>query len=663
MKKWLIKQEWSKNDEEHIVGEKDIPTGEEHQVQEEANNNTQSPPPTPPPPPPPRNKRDLDIGSEFVYCGQDEPENVSSKKEEYGRKQEVDKDEPSRRKQFMHLFVPDAKPASTPQVWAGVTAAATHLGVGCALGLSTASIPLLTTNTLVDGDELHLNKSQAAFFSNMVVLGAAVGSLVTVVPQVWVGQRVTLLATLPISLAAWIMMVSTNNAWVVVAARALQGLTLGIMVGPTNNYVVELSHTNLRATLLAGLGLAEQLGWFVMQAAGTWALPWRWVALGCGCLSTVIPFAGLLFLPDSPRWLAFRDRPPEALKSLMFFRGPHYDSHEELTAIFNQVKKRGTARDQLRAMEDPNIINITLLLTLLYLASNFTGNVTLYNNMETILTLLGEGLSPTLSVVFLAAVNVIGSLIFLIIVERMDRRLVLAIVFLLCFGALAMLGSYFYDQREAVSNTPKPIWLPIISLAMFSFVSSSRMSVLILLREELLPTSVRFTAVGFLSALFYTGAFVAQQTYQPALSALEQHGIFWMYSCFNLLIAVTGGIALMETRGRSLEKIAASTHLQSNDVSQKKKGNGIKKQKPPIQRDVIQHLSSNGYHNFERGVSDINQLTHSPRRPSYVHRNISTVHQAVQTQDQATETHTDTVQYMMDGNDKIVILNLRNTYV
>lgn len=115
MKKWFIKQEWPKTDEERIVVGNDATTDEERHEQSEASSldsrTTQ--------PPPPRLKQELDKEGRFVYCGQDEPEEnaPSETDEEYGRRHSGDRDEhASRRKQFMRLFVPDAKPSITPQV-------------------------------------------------------------------------------------------------------------------------------------------------------------------------------------------------------------------------------------------------------------------------------------------------------------------------------------------------------------------------------------------------------------------------------------------------------------------------------------------------------------------------------------------------------------------
>ena len=396
----------------------------------------------------------------------------------------------------------------------------------------------------------------------MVVLGAAVGCVGTGPPQVWVGQRVTLLLSLPLALAAWVVLATSYSVWVLIAARTVQGLTLGFIVGPSSNYLVELAHTNLRGVLFAAINVAEQLGYLFIYAAGHWDVSWRVAVLVCGCLATILPFIGLIFLPDSPRWLASRDRYPEALKSMVVFRGPRYESRQELAGVVEQLdKRRVTPRDQLRALEKPDVLCHMLLFTFLLMASQFSGNfVTSLYTLQIFNYAKGE-LGPGISAVVVSAIRFMGAVFHLIIVEHLSRKFLLVGAFLLCAGTMALLGSSLYDQ-EHTSNLPLQSWLPLASLATYSFFSNSGISILTLLREEILPTSVRSTAVSFLSCLFFVGSFLVMQTYFHVVAALGQHGVFWMYSLFNFILALLGGLTLRETRGESLEEITTRSQLK-----------------------------------------------------------------------------------------------------
>lgn len=397
-------------------------------------------------------------------------------------------------------------------------------------------------------------------------MGAAVGCVGAGPPQVWVGQRVTLLLTLPLALAAWVVLATSHSVWVLVVARAVQGLTLGFVVGPSTNYLVEIAHTNLRGVLFAAVNVAGQLGYFVMYAAGHWDVSWRVAVLVCGCLATILPFFGLIFLPDSPRWLASRDRYPEAIKAMTFFRGPRYDSRQELAGVVEQLDKRKVnLRDQLRQMEKPDVLCYMLLFTFLFMASQFSGSfVTSLYTLQIFGYSKGE-LSPSLSAVVVSAIRVMGAVFHLIIVEHLSRKFLLVGAFLLCAGTMALLGSSLYDQAHT-RDIPLQSWLPLASLATFSFFSNSAISILDLLQEEIMPTSVRSIAVSFLSCFKYVGSFLAIQTYLHVVAGLGQHGVFWLYSFFNFLLALLGGLALRETQGASLEEITAKNQLKAEQA-------------------------------------------------------------------------------------------------
>lgn len=407
----------------------------------------------------------------------------------------------------------------------------------------------------------------------MVVLGAAVGCVGAGPPQVWVGQRVTLLLTLPLALAAWVVLATSYSVWVLIVARTVQGVTLGFIVGPSTNYLVEIAHTNLRGLLFAAVNVAGQLGYLFMYTAGHWNVSWRLAVLVCGCLSTVLPFLGLIFLPDSPRWLTSRDRYPEAIKSMTFFRGPRYDSRQELAGVVEQLDKRKvTPRDQLRQMEKPDVLCHMLLFTFLFMASQFSGSF-----VSSLFTLQIFGysngeLSSSLSAVVVSAIRVMGAVFHLIIVEHLSRKFLLVGAFLLCAGTMALLGSSLYDQAHT-RDIPLQSWLPLASLATYSFFSNSGLSILELLQEEIMPTSVRSIAVSFLTCLKYVGSFLAIQTYLHIVAALGQHGVFWLYSFFNFLLALLGGLALRETQGASLEEITAKSHLKEEQLESKFEAN------------------------------------------------------------------------------------------
>lgn len=59
---------------------------------------------------------------------------------------------------------------------------------------------------------------------------------------------------------------------------------------------------------------------------------WRYM-LGVASIPAILLFVGMFFLPDSPRWYAFKGRLPDAKRVLGLTRPPA-EAEEELSEIF-----------------------------------------------------------------------------------------------------------------------------------------------------------------------------------------------------------------------------------------------------------------------------------------------------------------------------------------
>ena len=89
------------------------------------------------------------------------------------------------------------------------------------------------------------------------------------------------------------------------------------------------------------------------------------MAVICVCSSTIIPFIFLLFLPDSPRFLAFKKDIDLARGALKIFRGKNYDVEPELNEIVEQLERagsQGTFIDQFYQLKKLENLKILILL-------------------------------------------------------------------------------------------------------------------------------------------------------------------------------------------------------------------------------------------------------------------------------------------------------------
>ena len=110
-------------------------------------------------------------------------------------------------------------------------------------------------------------------------------------------------------------------------------------------YIAEISPARLRGMLGSVNQLALTIGILLSYLVGV-SLNWRWLALVGG-----IPPALLVILmytmPETPRWSLGNNRRSEALKSLLWLRGPEVDIEDECFTIEANL---GNCIDQCRPL-------------------------------------------------------------------------------------------------------------------------------------------------------------------------------------------------------------------------------------------------------------------------------------------------------------------------
>src|SRR4051795_11535318 len=164
--------------------------------------------------------------------------------------------------------------------------------------------------------EFHLgNFGQQAIVASLL-LGAVVGALASGPITDALGRRRVLLVAAALFAAGAVASALSPSAGALVAARFVIGLALGASSTAVPLYLAETSPKEKRGRLVStnqflivvGILISYGVGYALASSAA-----WRWM-LGLAAVPAALMFVGLLFLPESPRWLFGKGRDDDALE-------------------------------------------------------------------------------------------------------------------------------------------------------------------------------------------------------------------------------------------------------------------------------------------------------------------------------------------------------------
>ncbi|MCV7030192.1 sugar porter family MFS transporter [Mycobacterium sherrisii] len=304
---------------------------------------------------------------------------------------------------------------------------------GSRVGLTGASVGLIYGYDLsiIAGAQLfvtedfRLTTSQQELLTTMVVIGQIAGALGAGALANTIGRRRSLLLIL-VGYAVFALLGAFSIALpMLLAARLLLGVTIGVMVVVVPVYVAESAPAAVRGALLTTYQLAIVSGLIVgyltgYLLAGTHS--WRWM-LGLAAAPAILLLPLVIRLPDTARWYLLKGRADDARHALLRVE-PAANADQELAEIHRAVtEESGGLSEMLR----PPYLRATLFVITLGFLIQITGiNAIIYYSPR-IFEAMGFtgnfallGLPALVQVAGLAAVGTA-----LALVDRVGRRPIL----------------------------------------------------------------------------------------------------------------------------------------------------------------------------------------------------------------------------------------------
>jgi SP family galactose:H+ symporter-like MFS transporter len=447
-------------------------------------------------------------------------------------------------------FESDSGSQATGRAFVYIAAAIAALG-GLLFGYDTG---------VISGAELFLTNDFAlSTFALEVIVsgvlaGAAVGALLGGRMADLFGRRKLLISTAIIFAVGGIACAAATSPAILIVGRIIVGLGIGLASATVPVYISEVSPANARGWQVSLFQLAITVGILVAYIVDYAFAPmqgWRWM-FGLAVVPATIFGLGMLFLPESPRWLAKRGHHDRARAVLIRIRGTSDVSAElqEIERSLTHAVERGTLSDLLAPSLRPALVvgiglaifqQVTGINTVIYYAPLIIQSAGISSASGAILATAGIGV-----------VNVLMTIVAMWLIDRMGRRPLLLVGIAGMAITLGMLGLAFRMSGKSVAL----VWLAVIS--MMVYVGSFAISlgpIFWLLISEIYPLKIRNSAQGLSAAFNWGSNLLVSLTFLTLLQMIGPTRTFWLYGLFAVAAWIFSYYRVPETKGRTLEEI------------------------------------------------------------------------------------------------------------
>ncbi|WBW71657.1 plasma membrane gluconate:proton symporter Ght3 [Schizosaccharomyces osmophilus] len=414
--------------------------------------------------------------------------------------------------------------------------------------------------------EYSYTAARQGLLTGMVNAGCLFGAMLSSPFTEFIGKRNSICFFSGCYIIGQIVLITSIHSWVqVLVGKIFVGLTIGALSVLSPSYQSEVAPPQIRGAVVCTYQVFQTCGTLVaacinigtkdLANTATWRIP-----LGINMLWGVFLMIGVLFLPESPRYLIYIGKEDQALQ-VMCETAELSPETDIIQTNFNTIrsdidKEMAGGKAKWGDILGPEIRYRTALGFLTMLLRELIGNNYYFYYATQVFK--GTGMTNKyLPAIILGAINFGTTLCVLGIVDRVGRRLplVLGASFQgICFFIYAAVGDKKLYNPDGSSDTRAGSVMIVFScLFIFSYCCSWGPIGWVIVGETF-PIRYRSKCAGVAAAGNWLGNFMVS-FFTPFISNAIGFKLGYIYACINVVSAFQIFFMAKETKGLTLEEV------------------------------------------------------------------------------------------------------------
>ncbi|CAG9769150.1 unnamed protein product [Ceutorhynchus assimilis] len=399
-----------------------------------------------------------------------------------------------------------------------------------------------------------VSTSESAWIVAAMSLGLIFGPALTIFLLKFSTKKYTLLLSIAPIVVAHATCMITYQPKMIILARFFMGVGTGAVWSVLGGFIAEISEDKNRGLLGSIPGVMSNFGSLLVYVLGP-VLQIRYFSLVH--LVPLILFYILFgfFVPDSPYDLLVGNRHEEAEISLMKLRGSK-NIEKELAFMKDTIDSKDEDEVTLSVFFKERGLRKGLMICVLLMAfQQFSGILAVVSYAQTIFSLAGDSISPTLSVILLGIVGTVANIISSFLVDKMGRKILLTSSCIVEALSLFTLGVYFYMLNAGVDVSALS-FVPVASLMIFMAFFNIALGIIPwIVAGELFHTSVKAIASTAISLSNFIFSFLVTMGFPYMVEYLGMSWTFWTFAMIMVVGSIFCVLVLPETKGKNFQDI------------------------------------------------------------------------------------------------------------